>query len=252
MVKREKMSKFVILDTETTGAGDEDRIIQLGFMVLGRPKDPVEVYNEFCSAPLDIKVEAMEVHGITPAMIAGKPGCIETAAYQTLMDLNAQDNYMIIHNAKFDLGMLEKEGFVNQMQVIDTLRCAKHLFPQSKAHRLQYFRYEMELYKQEEAEAAKHNIVIKAHDAIGDVLVLKLFVSKLVEAVTQVYGKIDVMQKLVELTKTPVLIQTFNFGKHKGRLIAEVAREDAGYLAWMQKSMDLDEDMTYTLKQVLS
>ena len=246
------MSKFVILDTETTGASDEDRIIQLGFMVLGRPKDPVEVFNEFCMAPLEIKVEAMEVHGITPSMIEGKVTCTQTAAYQALMGLNQSDNYLIIHNAKFDIGMLEKEGFVNEMQVIDTLRCAKHLFPEAKAHRLQYFRYEMDLYKQEEAEAAKHNIVIKAHDAIGDVLVLKLFVSKLVEAVTQLHGKIDVMQKLVELTKTPVLIQTFNFGKHKGKLIADVAREDAGYLAWMQKSMDLDEDMSYTLQKVLS
>jgi DNA polymerase-3 subunit epsilon/exodeoxyribonuclease X len=245
------MSKFVILDTETTGAGDEDRIIQLGFMVLGRPKDPVEVHNEFCTPPLDIKVEAMEVHGITPDMLEGKAVCVETVAYKRLMELNSSENYIIIHNAKFDLGMLAKEGFDNQMQVIDTLRCAKHLYADAKAHRLQYFRYEMGLYQQEAAEAAKHNIIIKAHDAIGDVLVLKLFVSKLVEAVKTAFPEVNPMQKLVELTQTPVMIQTFNFGKHKGRLIAEVAREDAGYLAWMQKSMDLDEDMAYTLKQLL-
>ncbi len=246
------MSKFVILDTETTGAAEEDRIIQLGFMVLGRPKDPIEVHNEFCTAPLDIKIEAMEVHGITPDMLVGKPVCTQTAAFGRLMELNSGENYMIIHNAKFDLDMLSKEGFENQMQVIDTLRCAKHLFPNAAAHRLQYFRYEMGLYKDEEAEAAKHNIVIKAHDAIGDVLVLKLFVSKLVEAIKNQFPELNPMQKLVELTQTPVMIQTFNFGKHKGKRIADVAREDAGYLAWMQKSMDLDEDMTYTLKQLLS
>ena len=246
------MSKFVILDTETTGIEEEDRIIQLGFMVLGRPKDPVEVCNDFCTAPLAIKVNAMEIHGITPEMIEGKALCTQTAGYQRLLELNTSDNYMIIHNAKFDIAMLVKEGFNNQMQVIDTLRCAKHLFPEARAHRLQHFRYEMGLYKQEAEEAAKHNIVIKAHDAIGDVLVLKLFVSKLVEAVTKVYGKIDVMQKLVELTNTPVTIQTFSFGKHKGKRVSEVARDDAGYLQWMQKNMDLDEDMLYTLQQVLS
>ena len=246
------MSKFVILDTETTGAGEDDRIIQLGYMVLGRPKEAIEVHNEFCMAPLEIKIEAMEVHGITPDMLVGKPPCIETAAYKRLFELNGSDNYIIIHNAKFDLGMLAKEGFNNQMQVIDTLRCAKHLFPDAKAHRLQYFRYEMGIYKEESVEAAKHNIAIKAHDAIGDVLVLKLFVSKLVEAVKLKYPEGNPMKKLVELTQTPVMIQTFNFGKHKGRLIADVAREDAGYIAWMQKSMELDEDMAYTLKQVLS
>lgn len=246
------MSKFVILDTETTGAAEEDRIIQLGFMVLGRSKDPVEVHNEFCTAPLDIKIEAMEVHGITPDMLMGTPPCTQTRAYQRLQELNSSDNYMIIHNAKFDLEMLAKEGYENKMQVIDTLRCAKHLFPDANAHRLQYFRYEMDLYKDEQAEAAKHNIVIKAHDAIGDVLVLKLFVSKLVEAVKRHYPDSNPMQKLVELTQTPVMIQIFNFGKHKGKRIADVAREDAGYLAWMQKSMELDEDMSYTLKQLLS
>lgn len=245
------MSKFIILDTETTGISEEDRIIQLGYMVLGRPKDPVEVYNVYCQAELPIKIEAMETHGITPNMIANEPTCVQTPAYQRLQELNTPDNYMIMHNSPFDTKMLEKEGFGNQMQIIDTLRCAKHLFPDAKAHRLQYFRYEMELFKQEEEEAAKHNIVIKAHDAIGDVLVLKLFISKLVQAVQERYGKIDVMKKLVELTTTPVLIQTFIFGKHKGKLIADVAREDAGYLAWMQKNMDLDEDMKYTLGVVL-
>jgi DNA polymerase III epsilon subunit-like protein len=59
------------LDTETTGAGEEDRIIQLGFMVLEGKK--VDVYNDLCSAPLPIGYGAMEVHGITPEMIEGKP-----------------------------------------------------------------------------------------------------------------------------------------------------------------------------------
>lgn len=245
------MAKFIILDTETTGTSEEDRIIQLGFVVLGKPSEQPLVYNEFCSAPLPIKIEAMEVHGITPAMIEGKPECTQTQAFQALNSHNVPENFMIIHNAKFDITMLEKEGFMCQMQLIDTLRCAKHLFPESKAHRLQYFRYEMGLYQEEAAEAAKLGVVVKAHDAIGDVLVLRLFVTKLVNAVKEKYGAIDVMAKLVELTQTPVLIQTFNFGKYRGRLISEVAREDAGYLGWMQKNMDLDEDMQYTLKHYL-
>ncbi len=245
------MAKFVILDTETTGSGDEDRIIQLGFMVLGKPKEPVAVYNEFCKPELEIKVEAMEVHGITPEMLEGKPACMQMESFRVLQSLNSSDNYLLIHNAKFDLGMLEKEGFSNQMQLIDTLRCAKHLFPDANAHRLQYFRYALELYKQEADEASKLGIEVKAHDAIGDVLVLKLFVSKLVEAAKAAYGSVDVMQKLVELTRTPVFIKTFNFGKHKGKLLEEVAVEDPGYLAWMQKSMELDEDMRYSLERVL-
>ena len=59
------------------------------------------------------------------------------------------------------------------------------------------------------------------------------------------------MQKLVELTQTPVLIKTFKFGKYKGKEIEVVAKEDASYLNWMRTSMELDEDLRYTLDKVL-
>ena len=149
------------------------------------------------------------------------------------------------------MGMIKKEGFVNQYQLIDTLRCAKHLFPELPYHRLQYIRYALELYKVEETEAAKHNITIKAHDAIGDVLVMKLFLTKLVGKCREIYPDYNPIEKLVDLTKTPVFIKTFKFGKHKGKDIEAVAREDAGYLNWMRTNMELDEDLRYTLDKVL-
>ncbi len=242
--------KYVILDTETTGTGEEDRVVQLGYLVLGTKE--IEVHNEFNSAPIPISFGAMEVHGITEEMIAGKPACVETSAYKRLEELNSSENYMIIHNAPFDLKMLAKEGFENQMQVIDTLRVAKHVLPDEEAHRLQYFRYKMELYKEEAKEADALGIVVKAHDAIGDVLVLKLLLSRLKTIVREQFPDANPVEKMVELTKTPILVKTFRFGKHKGKELAEVAREDAGYLRWMLSNMDnLDDDMRYSINTVL-
>jgi DNA polymerase-3 subunit epsilon/exodeoxyribonuclease X len=242
--------QYVLLDTETTGTGENDRIIQLGFIVLGSPK--VEVQNDFCSSDIAISFGAMEVHGITPDMIAGKPTCQETKAYKRLKELNSDDNYIIIHNAPFDLGMLEKEGFNTQMKVIDTLRVAKHIFADEDAHRLQYFRYKMELYKEEQKEADALGIVVKAHDAIGDVLILKLFLSKLREAVQKLFPTENPVEKMVDLTNTPIMIKVFKFGKHKGKTLQEVAASDAGYLRWMLTSMEnLDEDMRYSINTVL-
>ena len=103
-------AKYIILDTETTGASDDDRVIQLGFVVL-TPGEPIEVHNEFCSSDVEIKFGAMAVHHITPDMLEGKPKCRDTAAYKRLQELNTPDNYMIIHNTPFDIGMLNKEGF---------------------------------------------------------------------------------------------------------------------------------------------
>ena len=244
------MTKYVLFDTETTGNQDDDRIIQVGAMVIGA-KGEVEVYDELCSSEVAIKIEAMEVHNITPDVIEGKAPFKSTKFYVDLEGLNEASNYLIAHNIKFDLGMLEKEGFVNHMKLIDTLRCSKHLYPDSNYHRLQYFRYSLELYKEEEAEAKKHNITIKAHDAIGDVLVMKLLLSKLVARVKEQYAGVNPMVKLEELTRTPVMIKHFKFGKYKGEEISDIARSDAGYIKWMMKSLELDEDMKYTLERVL-
>ena len=240
------MAKYIILDTETTGTADTDRVIQLGYLVLGAKE--VEVHNEFNASDIPISYGAMEVHGITQEAISGKPLCIETQAYKRLLELNSDENYLIIHNAPFDIKMLEKEGFKTQMRVIDTLRVAKHVLPDEEAHRLQYFRYKMELYKSEQQEADALGIVVKAHDAIGDVLVLKLFLSKLKELVMQTYPNENPVEKMVDLTNTPILVKTFRFGKHKGKLLEEVAREDAGYLRWMLGNMEnLDDDMRYSI-----
>ncbi|WP_297443057.1 exonuclease domain-containing protein [Sulfurimonas sp.] len=244
------MAKYIILDTETTGTGEEDRVIQLGYMVLGAKE--IEVHNEFCSSDIPIKFGAMEVHGITPDMLVDKPACTQTPAYKRLEELNTPDNYIIIHNAPFDITMLEKEGFKTQMKVIDTLRVAKHVMPEEEAHRLQYFRYKMELYKDEQKEADALGIEVKAHDAIGDVLVLKLFLSKLKAIVQEKFPGENPVEKMVDLTNTPILVTTFRFGKHKGKSLQEVALEDAGYLRWMLKSMDnLDEDLRYSINYYL-
>jgi DNA polymerase-3 subunit epsilon/exodeoxyribonuclease X len=244
------VNKIIILDTETTGTGETDRVIQLGYIVLGA-KD-IEVHNELFSSDVPISFGAMEVHGITPDMIEGKPTCQESASYKRLLELNTPDNYMIIHNAPFDLGMLEKEGFKTQMKVIDTLRVAKHLLPDEEAHRLQYFRYSMDLYKEEEKEAEALGIVVKAHDAIGDVLVLKLLLSKLKEEVSRQFPGENPVEKMVDLTNTPILVKSFKFGKYKGKTLEEVALSDAGYLRWMLKGMEnLDEDMRYSINSVL-
>lgn len=244
------MAKYILLDTETTGALEEDRIIQLGFMVLGAKE--VEVYNDFCSTSLPIKYQAMEVHNITPDMIEGKPLCVDTDAYKRLLELNSDDNYMIIHNAPFDIGMLKKEGFDVKMKVIDTLRVARHIFADEEAHRLQYFRYKMELYKDEQKEADKLGIEVKAHDAIGDVLTLKLFLSKLRTALEEKFPDANPVEKMVDLTNEPILIESFKFGKYKGKTLKDVASSDAPYLRWMLKSMDnLDDDMRYSINHVL-
>ena len=245
------MAKYVLFDTETTGNQEQDRIIQVGAMIV-HSKDEIEVFDELCLAPVPISIEAMEVHNITPNLIADKGLYDETDFALKVQQLNQKENYLIAHNISFDLAMLEKEGFQNNYTLIDTLRCAKHLIPDSPSHRLQYLRYALELYQIEQAEASTLGITIKAHDAIGDVLVMKLLLSKLVRLTQENYAGVNPMQKLAELTQTPVMMKTFKFGKYKDREIAEIVNADRGYITWMRANLDLDEDMQFTLDQYLA
>jgi len=243
------MAKYILFDTETTGNQEKDRIIQVGALIFQGKE--ITVYDELCSTEQEIAIEAMEVHNITPDIIEGKPSYSDTKFAEQLELLNSPENYLIAHNISFDLGMVEKEGFINQYQLIDTVRCAKHLYPELPYHRLQYLRYALDLYKEEQKEAEKIGITIKAHEAIGDVLILKLLLSKLTQRCKVQFPDTKVMEKLVELTQTPVMMQTFKFGKYKGRQIEEIAQEDMGYLKWMRKNLELDEDLAYTLDHYL-
>ena len=45
----------------------------------------------------------------------------------------------------------------------------------------------------------------------------------------------------------PVMVEYFNFGKHKGKTVADVLRYDPGYYGWM-----ISGDFTYNTKQVLT
>ena len=240
------MPLYILFDTETTGNQAPDRIIQIGAMIV-KSREEVEVIDEICRTEVPISIEAMEVHGITPERLEGKPSYAETYFAGRIDVLNTPENYLIAHNIDFDLGMIEKEGFKNQMQKIDTVRCARHLLPDLPHHRLQYLRYALELYKDEEAEARKLGVTIKAHDAIGDVLILKLLFSHLVALVREQFPDDNPIEKMVALTREPVMIRTFKFGKYKGESIEEIAQRDPGYLAWMRKNLDLDEDMRHTL-----
>jgi len=252
------MSKFVLFDTETTGLGDEDRIIQIGAIILDTSGN-MEVFDELCQADKKIEIDAMETHHITNEMIEGKGKFIDTKCYKRIQELNNSDNFLIAHNIKFDLEMIRREGFECKYTLIDTLKCAKHLFDELPCHRLQYMRYYFELYKEEEQESKKVGAQIKAHDAIGDVIVMKLLLGRLITKAKEMHNskfanlKADnAMDLLAKLSQTPVLIKKFTFGKYRGCNLEEVSKKDVGYFRWMlDNNADLDEDMRYSLEYYL-
>ena len=132
---------YILLDTETTGLLEEDRICQLCYGILDDNLEHFELFDAFVKPPVDIKFQTMAIHHITREMVKDKPSCQESDIFQKLLTLNVPQHIMVIHNAKFDLDMLQKEGFELQTPLIDTFRCAKHLYPQEPSCAMQVLRY---------------------------------------------------------------------------------------------------------------
>lgn len=245
--------KAIFFDTETTGKDAKDRICQFAFAEygVGESIEPIGEVSYLFKPSVPIGIEAMSVHHITNEMVANEPPFVGSEIHGTLKDLMEDDeNYCIAHNAKFDVAMLEREDIVPK-NVICTLKIARHLDPEGKLpkHNLQYLRYALGL-----------QVTAVAHDALGDVRVLKALFDRLYAKVAEGYTipfpmPVDYLKEMVRLSSQPVTIVRFNFGKHVGKKIADVAKEDADYLRWLYRSEsqkpDADEDMLYTLKKYI-
>ena len=126
----------IFLDTETTGlsADNGDRVIEIGCVELLNRKLTGNNKHFYLNPGRDSHEEALKVHGITTEFLKDKPKFAAVA--DDLLEY-LQDAEIIIHNAAFDVGFLNKEleligrppfkEFV--ASVTDTLVMAKEMFP---------------------------------------------------------------------------------------------------------------------------
>jgi len=126
----------IFLDTETTGLSPEngDRIIEIGCVELLNRKLTGNNLHFYLNPERDSHEDALKVHGISNEFLKDKPKFGEIAD-ELLEYLQGAD--LLIHNAPFDVGFINKElelqkraplkTYVNS--VADTLAMAKDLFP---------------------------------------------------------------------------------------------------------------------------
>lgn len=130
------MSRLIVLDTETTGlsADNGDRVIELGCVELFNRKLTGNNLHFYLNPGRDSHEEALRVHGISNEFLRDKPKFSEVAL-EVIEYLRGAE--LIIHNAAFDVGFLNKElelaghpplrNFVGE--VTDTLAMAKAMYP---------------------------------------------------------------------------------------------------------------------------
>jgi len=130
------MSRQIFFDTETTGLSAEggDRIIEIGAVEMVGRKLTGRNLHLYLNPERDSHEDALKVHGISNEFLRDKPKFAQVAD-ELLAYLAGGE--LIIHNAAFDVGFLNKEleligrpgirGVVGS--VTDTLVMAKEMFP---------------------------------------------------------------------------------------------------------------------------
>ncbi|OUM00523.1 DNA polymerase III subunit epsilon [Variovorax sp. JS1663] len=130
------MTRQIVLDTETTGLSAEngDRVIELGCVELFNRKLTGNDLHIYFNPERESHEDALKVHGLTTDFLRDKPkfGTLANDIVEYLRDAE-----LIIHNAAFDVGFLNKEfelaglpplhSFV--AEVTDTLSMAKAAYP---------------------------------------------------------------------------------------------------------------------------
>ncbi len=131
--------KQIVLDTETTGLDPRlgHRIIEVAAIELNGRKISERRFHRYVNPERDIEEAAAAVHGLTLDRLQDEPKFAEIA--QGLLEF-IKDAELIIHNAPFDVGFLNKELELAGLpslenycsSVIDTLKLAKELHPGKK------------------------------------------------------------------------------------------------------------------------
>ncbi|SEG00563.1 DNA polymerase III subunit epsilon [Marinobacterium lutimaris] len=134
-------SRQIVLDTETTGLEVDEghNIIEIGCVEMERRKLTGNHYHQYIRPNREVDAEAMDVHGITNEFLADKPSFADVAAEFLEFVRGAE---LIIHNAAFDVGFLDKElernGFSERIadicKVTDSVKLARRKHPGSKVN----------------------------------------------------------------------------------------------------------------------
>ncbi len=139
------MIRQIVLDTETTGLEPSEghRIIEVGAIELMNRRLTGRRFHQYLNPDREIDAAAIEIHGITNAMLADKPHFADVAVEFLEFIKGAE---LLIHNAPFDVGFLNaelsraiSEGCVLPVAAIegcctveDTLKLARTLHPGQK------------------------------------------------------------------------------------------------------------------------
>jgi DNA polymerase-3 subunit epsilon len=246
-------------DLETTGTNSStDRIIEIAVIKL-MPDGSEQRRRHLVNPGIPIPPESTAVHGIKDSDVAGEPNFKELAKeYAKFMEGCDLSGFNVL---KFDLPLLVEEFLRSGVEfdyyrrkIIDTQRIFHLMEKRTLGAAVQFYcnRELTDAHTAEaDAEAAKDVLVgqIQRYDGkfVTDTsgkIVGKIGNDMSILGELSQSGLFDLAGRMIYNDKKEVI---FNFGKHKGKVVGQVLRDEPSYYDWMMNgdfSLDTKRKLT--------
>jgi|SRR5690606_16143944 DNA polymerase-3 subunit epsilon len=225
---------LAIIDLETTGVNiSSDRIVEIAIIRV-HPDGEQKIKRKLINPEMPIPPHIAEVHGITDEMVAHAPTFKQVA--NEIKQFLENCDIAGYNSNRFDVPLLVEEflragiKFDAENRVLLDVQKIFHVMEQrtlSAALKF-YCNKSLESAHSAEADAAATWEVLKAqierYPELGNSL--ESIINKIGEENYIDFGRRMIMENGIEV---------FNFGKYKGRPVAEVLKTEPQYYDWMMK-----------------
>jgi DNA polymerase-3 subunit epsilon len=222
------------IDLETTGINVSlDRIVEIAIVKIG-VDGTKQVKRRLVNPEMPIPKASSDVHGITDEMVQGAPN-FKSIANEIKQFMEGADIGGYNSN-RFDVPMLNEE-FLRAGIVVD-IETRKLLDVQKVFHMME----------QRTLSAAYqfycHKTLEDAHSAEADATATWEILTAQIERYPQIGNTVEAIVKftgedlIIDFARRLVYengVAVFNFGKHKGKPVVQVLKEEPQYYDWMMK-----------------
>jgi len=244
---------LVFIDLETTGTNlSTDRIVEIAIVKVA-PDGTKTIKQKFINPQMPIPKSSTEIHGITDDKVRDAPTFKQVA--NELKQFIDDADFSGYNSNRFDVPLLMEEFLRAGLEIDMASRRmldVQHIFHMMEKRTLEAaykFYCEKELAEAHSAEADA--------TATWEVLEAQLaryqHLGNTLDTILQFTGE----EKYVDFSRRFVMdndVEVFNFGKHKGRPVAEVLKAEPQYYDWMMKgdfSLHTKQKLTEILNRTL-
>lgn len=252
------MKSFLVLDCETT-KGDvtpETEPIEISWRLLTEEEGKNVVFMMRPEVPC--LPCATVIHGLAQAEIDKFDPIKEVLpkVYNAFKELSS-DTVVIAYNAPFDIGVIDQafQKYIGKRfqpkRVLDLLRLAQKLIDKAKSgnHRLSTVHYYL--------FPEKLHVLLSTraiHSGLVDAELTEEVLLGLWDLASEKEGHDLAIDELIEFTQRAEIVEVWDWGRHKGKLVADVVDRHPDYIRWFFKqdwhTEEKHRDLVYTINQL--